>query len=55
VIDHIIIPVADYAKSKAWYQAAFAPIGYTQLMELPVTAERTTAMAAFGETATRKP
>jgi catechol 2,3-dioxygenase-like lactoylglutathione lyase family enzyme len=33
MIDHIGFPVADYAKSKRFYEKAFAPLGYSVLME----------------------
>ena len=29
MIDHIGFPVSDYAKSKAFYEKALAPLGYT--------------------------
>lgn len=33
-IDHIGFPVSDYDRSKAFYQAALAPLGYGLLMEI---------------------
>lgn len=33
MIDHISLRVSDYARSKAFYQAALAPLGYTLAME----------------------
>lgn len=33
MIDHIGVSVRDYAKSKAFYIAALAPLGYTLMME----------------------
>ncbi len=33
MIDHIGIDVSDYAKSKAFYQATLAPLGYELIME----------------------
>lgn len=33
MIDHINIRVADYERSKKFYQAALAPLGYTLAME----------------------
>src|SRR5580693_10085859 len=33
MIDHIGIEVADYAKSKAFFAAALAPLGYTVIVE----------------------
>ena len=35
MIDHIGINVSDVAKSKAFYQAALAPLGYKVRMEFP--------------------
>lgn len=34
MIDHIGIEVVDYERSKAFYQAALAPLGHTLLMEV---------------------
>jgi len=34
MIDHIGFPVADYAKSKAFYLKALAPLGYALIMEV---------------------
>jgi len=33
VIDHISLRVTDYDRSKAFYQAVLAPLGYTLMME----------------------
>jgi catechol 2,3-dioxygenase-like lactoylglutathione lyase family enzyme len=33
MIDHISLRVSDYGRSKAFYQAALAPLGYTLAME----------------------
>ena len=33
MIDHMTLRVRDYAKSKAFYTAALAPLGYEMLME----------------------
>ncbi len=35
MIDHTGILVRDWAKSKAFYDAAFAPLGYSLLAEVP--------------------
>jgi catechol 2,3-dioxygenase-like lactoylglutathione lyase family enzyme len=35
MIDHIGFPVSDYAKSKAFYEKALAPLGYKMIMEAP--------------------
>ena len=34
-LDHIGFPVADVARSRAFYDAALAPLGITVVMELP--------------------
>jgi catechol 2,3-dioxygenase-like lactoylglutathione lyase family enzyme len=34
-IDHIGIPVSDYARAVAFYKAALAPLGITLVMEVP--------------------
>jgi catechol 2,3-dioxygenase-like lactoylglutathione lyase family enzyme len=39
MLDHVGIPVSDYARSKAFYLKAFEPLGYGLVME--VTAEQT--------------
>lgn len=39
MIDHIGIEVADYGRSRAFYERALAPLGYTVVME--VTREMT--------------
>ena len=33
MIDHIVVTVKDYEKSKAFYTKALAPLGYTLVME----------------------
>lgn len=33
MIDHFSMPVSDYEASKAFYAAAFKPLGWTMLME----------------------
>ncbi len=35
MIDHVGILVRDWAKSRAFYDAAFAPLGYSLLAEVP--------------------
>ena len=49
MIDHIGFSVSDVSKSKAFYRAALAPLGYELLMEL--TAEQTGGFegAGFGQ------
>jgi catechol 2,3-dioxygenase-like lactoylglutathione lyase family enzyme len=34
MIDHVGFPVADYARSKAFYEKALAPLGYVVVMEV---------------------
>ena len=34
MIDHLGIPVSDYAHSKAFYEKALAPLGYSVIMEV---------------------
>jgi catechol 2,3-dioxygenase-like lactoylglutathione lyase family enzyme len=34
MLDHTGFPVADYARSKAFYQQALAPLGYSLIMEV---------------------
>jgi catechol 2,3-dioxygenase-like lactoylglutathione lyase family enzyme len=34
MIDHIGIPVSDYARSKAFYEKALAPLGYGLIVEV---------------------
>lgn len=36
MIDHTGISVSDPGKSRRFYESALAPLGYTQLMEVPV-------------------
>ena len=47
MIDHVGFSVSDYARSKAFYEKALMPLGYTLVME--VTAQATGMPAAgFG-------
>ncbi len=39
MLDHIVLNVSDFARSKTFYQAALAPLGVSVIME--VTAEQT--------------
>src|SRR5215468_1069350 len=34
MIDHVGFPVSDYARAKAFYLAALAPLGYALVMEV---------------------
>ena len=49
MIDHTGISVSNFAKSKAFYSAALAPIGYAMLMEFPAAITKSTDVAGFGE------
>lgn len=50
MIDHTSVNVSDYEKSKAFYEKALAPIGYTLLMEVPANANPGGVSAAgYGE------
>ena len=35
MLDHVGLKVSDYAKSKAFFERALAPLGYKCLMEFP--------------------
>jgi catechol 2,3-dioxygenase-like lactoylglutathione lyase family enzyme len=49
VIDHIGFPVSDYARSKAFYTKALAPLGYSLVMEVGADVTESHAPAAgFG-------
>jgi catechol 2,3-dioxygenase-like lactoylglutathione lyase family enzyme len=50
MIDHVGFPVSDYARAKAFYTQALAPLGYVLIME--VGADQTedgAAAAGFGK------
>jgi catechol 2,3-dioxygenase-like lactoylglutathione lyase family enzyme len=47
VIDHVGFPVADYARSKAFYTKALEPLGYALVMEVQQDDDDTPA-AGFG-------
>ena len=49
MIDHIGFSVSNYARSKAFYTLALAPLGYTLIMEVgPDQTEGGNAAAGFG-------
>ena len=49
MIDHIGFPVSDYARSKAFYTKALAPLGYGLVMEIDAKLTEAGAPAAgFG-------
>ena len=47
MIDHVGFPVSDYARAKAFYQQALAPLGYTLIMEVRQN-EHDAMAAGFG-------
>jgi len=49
MIAHVGIQVRDIEKSKTFYTAALAPLGYQMLREYGVTPSRQAASAGFGE------
>jgi catechol 2,3-dioxygenase-like lactoylglutathione lyase family enzyme len=49
MIDHTGINASDFARSKAFYAAALAPIGYTLLADFPAEMTGGTDVAGFGE------
>lgn len=53
MIDHTGLSVSDYGVSKAFYQAALAPLGYSVLMEF--TAEQTGGFEGVGLGVAPKP
>lgn len=55
MIDHTGVSVSDFERSKAFYQAALAAIGYAKLMEIPASVTGHVDVAGFGEAATGKP
>lgn len=48
MIDHTGISVSDFARSKAFYIAALAPIGYELLLEVPAEVTGHSDAAGFG-------
>lgn len=46
MLDHMVLPVADVAKAKAFFDAALEPLGYGVLTE--ITAEMTGGHPAYG-------
>jgi catechol 2,3-dioxygenase-like lactoylglutathione lyase family enzyme len=49
MIDHTGVIVADYARSRAFYEQALAPIGYKLLAEIPAAVTGSVDVAGFGE------
>jgi catechol 2,3-dioxygenase-like lactoylglutathione lyase family enzyme len=48
MIDHTGFTVRDFAKSKAFYEKALAPLGYAVIMELPASATGHGDVAGLG-------
>ncbi|MBR0796592.1 VOC family protein [Bradyrhizobium jicamae] len=48
MIDHIGFSVSDYARAKAFYQTALAPLGYSLIMEVPAELTGHEPAAGFG-------
>jgi catechol 2,3-dioxygenase-like lactoylglutathione lyase family enzyme len=48
MLDHITFQVSDFAKARAFYEKALAPLGYAVLMEFPVKENGPIAVAGFG-------
>jgi catechol 2,3-dioxygenase-like lactoylglutathione lyase family enzyme len=49
MIDHTGVAVSDFSRSKRFYEAALAPIGYRLIMELPAAVTKSSDVAGFGE------
>ncbi|MGO4575393.1 VOC family protein [Cupriavidus sp. 2TAF22] len=48
MIDHTGVGVSDFARSRAYYTAALAPIGMVKVMELPASVTGHSDVAGFG-------
>lgn len=48
MIDHVGFPVSDYARAKAFYLKALAPLGYGLIMEVKQEDNAGEAAAGFG-------
>ena len=48
MLDHVGIPVSDYARSKAFYQQALAPLGIGLIMEVTPEMTGNGSAAGFG-------
>lgn len=48
MLDHIGIPVSDYARSKSFYLKALAPLGYGLVMEVDQQIEKGFSAAGLG-------
>ena len=49
MIDHLGLPVSDYARSKAFYERALLPLGYSMVFEVtPAMTDGSESHAGFG-------
>jgi catechol 2,3-dioxygenase-like lactoylglutathione lyase family enzyme len=48
MLDHVSIKVMDLERSKAFYRAALAPLGYELLLEFPAAVTGSDDVAGFG-------
>lgn len=49
MIDHITFGVSDFARATAFYDAAFAPLGYRRLIDVPVEQSEGVLVAGYGD------
>lgn len=49
MLDHIGFPVTDFARAKAFYTAALAPLGYRVVMEVTLSEDGDDGYAGFGD------
>jgi catechol 2,3-dioxygenase-like lactoylglutathione lyase family enzyme len=49
MLDHVGILVADWTRARAFYDAAFAPLGYSMLAEVPVEATGRVRVGGYGK------
>jgi catechol 2,3-dioxygenase-like lactoylglutathione lyase family enzyme len=48
MLDHIGFPVSDFARSKAFYASALAPLGYRVVKEVSLSDDDSDGYAGFG-------
>jgi catechol 2,3-dioxygenase-like lactoylglutathione lyase family enzyme len=49
MLDHVGILVADWTRARAFYDAAFAPLGYAMLAEVPIEATGGIRVGGYGK------
>jgi catechol 2,3-dioxygenase-like lactoylglutathione lyase family enzyme len=49
MIDHTGVIVSNYEKSRAFYEAALAPLGFVKVLEFPAAVTGHADVAGFGE------